>query len=110
MLTSWLAGLGWHGIAQDHSELHLYCNGTHHASWTRTAFELLASFHTQTYPMLGLLLVIQTLMSIPDDTQEAEVMAYVKSIMARYRRGESVSEDELEFAFRQLERQTGYRD
>ncbi|KAG1672696.1 hypothetical protein FOA52_005173 [Chlamydomonas sp. UWO 241] len=36
--------------------------------------------------------------------QEAEVLAYVEKIMARYRRGEPVSEEELEFAFAQLER------
>eukprot|EP00798_Chlamydomonas_sp_ICE-L_P031376 gene31376-6535_t len=35
--------------------------------------------------------------------QDAEVLAYVRSIMARYKKGEYVSEDELEFAFRQLE-------
>ncbi len=36
--------------------------------------------------------------------QDAEVLAYVGRIMARYRRGEYVAEDELEFAFQQLEK------
>ena len=35
--------------------------------------------------------------------QEAEILAYVKEIMSRYRRGDYVAEEELEFAFRQLE-------
>jgi len=36
--------------------------------------------------------------------QDAEVLAYVRRVMGRYRRGEYVSEDELEFAFMQLEK------
>ena len=35
---------------------------------------------------------------------DPQVLAYVRRIMARYRRGEYVSEDELEFAFQQLEK------
>lgn len=36
--------------------------------------------------------------------RDEEVLKYVRRIMARYRAGEYVSEDELEFAFRQLEK------
>lgn len=36
--------------------------------------------------------------------QDAEVLAYVRRIMTRYRRGDNVSEEELEFAFQQLEK------
>ncbi|KAL6749523.1 hypothetical protein V8C86DRAFT_995670 [Haematococcus lacustris] len=35
--------------------------------------------------------------------REQEVLEYVRRVMARYRRGEYVSEEELEFAFQQLE-------
>jgi hypothetical protein len=33
-----------------------------------------------------------------------QVLDYVRRIMSRYRRGEYVSEEELEFAFQQLEK------
>lgn len=36
--------------------------------------------------------------------QDAVILEYCRRIVARYRRGEPVSEDELEFAFAQLER------
>ncbi|GAX77741.1 hypothetical protein CEUSTIGMA_g5184.t1 [Chlamydomonas eustigma] len=36
--------------------------------------------------------------------QDQEVLAYVGRIMARYRNGENVTEDELEFAFQQMEK------
>uniref|UniRef100_A0A7S0S0X0 Uncharacterized protein n=1 Tax=Chlamydomonas leiostraca TaxID=1034604 RepID=A0A7S0S0X0_9CHLO len=35
--------------------------------------------------------------------RDEEVLAYVRRVMGRYRRGEYVSEEELEFAFKQLE-------
>lgn len=36
--------------------------------------------------------------------QDTQILEYCRRIVARYRRGEYVSEDELEFAFDQLER------
>jgi hypothetical protein len=36
-----------------------------------------------------------------------QALRYVNRIMTRYRRGEYVSESELEFAFRQLENRFG---
>lgn len=36
--------------------------------------------------------------------QDAALLEYCRRIVARYRRGEAVSEDELEFAFDQMER------
>lgn len=36
--------------------------------------------------------------------QDAEFINYISGIMARYRRGDLVSEEELELAFKQLER------
>jgi hypothetical protein len=35
--------------------------------------------------------------------RDAEIMAYISGIIARYRRGDLVAEEELEFASQQLE-------
>jgi hypothetical protein len=36
--------------------------------------------------------------------QDAEMTAYVDSILARFRKGEYVDQEELDFAFQQMER------
>ncbi len=47
---------------------------------------------------------ISLALSPPSPSQDAALLEYCRRIVARYRRGEAVSEDELEFAFDQMER------